>query len=57
MCIRDRIMKKTGKNFARVGLEFLTRGPGLTNFNFFDGVLDLVKESLSADFVDRIRCV
>jgi len=49
-----KIMKRTGKNFARVGLEFLTRGPGLTNFNFFDGVLDLVKESLSTDFVDRI---
>lgn len=50
----NKIIKQTGKNFARVALEFLTRGPGLTNFNFFDGILELIKEGLSTKFIDRI---
>ena len=49
-----KIMKRTGKNFGRIAAEFIIRGPGLTNFNFFDGVLDLIKERLSINFIDRI---
>jgi len=49
-----KIMKRTGKNFGRIAIEFITKGPGLTNFNFFDGVLDLIKERLSINFIDRI---
>ena len=49
-----KIMKRTGKNFGRIATEFIIRGPGLTNFNFFDGVLDLIKERLSINFIDRI---
>ncbi len=49
-----KIMKRTGKNFGRIAAEFIIRGPGLTNFNFFDGVLDIIKESLSTDFIDKI---
>jgi len=49
-----KIMKRTGKNFGRIAAEFIIRGPGLTNFNFFDGVLDIIKESLSTNFIDKI---
>jgi len=50
----NKIIKRTGKNFGRIATEFIIRGPGLTNFNFFDGVLDIIKERLSINFIDRI---
>ena len=50
----NKIIKRTGKNFGRIATEFIIRGPGLTNYNFFDGVLDLIKERLSINFIDRI---
>lgn len=50
----NKILRQTGKNFANVAIQFLTKGPGLTNFNIFHGVLDIIKEALSASFIDRI---
>lgn len=49
-----RFMEQTKKNLYDAAVSFITRGPGLTDFNIFKGVFELIYESLSEDFVERL---
>jgi len=49
-----KFMEQTGKNLYDTIITYIIKGPGLTDFNIFKGVFELIKESLSEDFVARI---
>lgn len=49
-----KFMEQTGKNLYDTMVSYITKGPGLTDFNIFKGVFELIRESLSEDFVSRL---
>jgi len=49
-----KFIEQTGKNLYDTIITYIIKGPGLTDFNIFKGVFELIKESLSEDFVARI---
>jgi len=49
-----RFMEQTKKNLYDAAVSFIIRGPGLTDFGIFKGVFELIYESLSEDFVERL---
>jgi hypothetical protein len=49
-----KFMEQTGKNLYDTIITYITRGPGLTDFNIFKGTFELIRESLSEGFVTRI---
>lgn len=49
-----KFMEQTGKNLYDTMVTYITKGPGFTDFNIFRGVFELIRESLSEDFVTRL---
>ena len=43
----------TGKNLYNFAVSFLENGPGLANFNIFDGMADLFYKVMTSDFINQ----
>lgn len=47
--------KQIGKNLLQFGLEFISKGPGLTRFNIFNNVWNTIKQEISSNFLDKFK--